>query len=69
MFETDRFGCDHMHKWPALQTWEDGRVDLFGDVLIVRHDHSAAGTCKCFVCGSGHHVSIRERAWVFTGAD
>ena len=64
----DGLCCDDVHQRAALQTREDGLVDLVVHSKIVGgHDHAAARSAQCFVRGAGRHVGVRDRAHVTSG--
>ena len=58
--EGHRLGGDHMHQRAALHAGEHRRVELLGDLLVVRQDHAAARAAQRLVRRGGHHMRVRE---------
>lgn len=58
-----------MHEGATLCAWEDGAVDLLGEVLAVGEDETATGAAEGFVGGSGDDVCVGDGGGVNTRGD
>ena len=59
--EGHRLAGDDMHQRTALQAGEDRRIDLLGDVRVVRQDEAAARAAQRLVRRRGDDMRVRER--------
>ena len=60
--EGNGLGSDDVHQRAALEAGEDGRVDLFADLLIVGQHHAGARAAQGLVRGGGDHMGMWQRA-------
>jgi len=66
--ECDGLGRDDVHERAALETGENGRVDLLGPVGLA-HGQPAARAAECLVCRGRDEVAHGDGAGVETGGD
>jgi len=58
-----------MHQRAALNAWEDARIDLFGQIIVICEDHAATWAAQSFMCGGGNHMRMTDRARIHTGCN
>ncbi|ENN85865.1 hypothetical protein RHSP_17832 [Rhizobium freirei PRF 81] len=59
--ESHGLGGDDVHQRTTLETGEDRRVELLGQILFIGEDHAAARAAQRLVRGGGGNVAMRER--------
>ena len=60
---------DHMHQRSALDTGEDGFIELLAELETLAQDHASARTSERLVRRGRHHIGERQRARVLTARD
>src|SRR5690349_8936479 len=66
--KTNSFRRNHVHQRTALNSGENGRINLFRESLFAHHD-TATRTAQTLVRGRGDQLRVRNWTWMLAACD